>query len=156
MPLRWWEICTARETNPFGALCSISTTAVPSVELTGNLCNAPLDTWASRSFASPKVLKCLPLSVWRLPEEWIFTIGNAHHLRVDRVVKGFTMCCGRQRLSGGCFGGPIPYDLVFGLDWMTEHKVAWYFHSGKLRTHVNSRWCAHRPSSFVAIYCSWP
>ncbi|CDJ70440.1 hypothetical protein ENH_00083560 [Eimeria necatrix] len=28
-----------------------------------------------------------------------------------------------------------------GLDWLTEHKVAWYFQSDKLRTYVNGQWC---------------
>ena len=36
---------------------------------------------------------------------------------------------------------PVPYDLVLGLDWLTEHKVAWYFQSDKLRTYVNGQWC---------------
>ncbi|CDJ67799.1 hypothetical protein ENH_00041700, partial [Eimeria necatrix] len=37
--------------------------------------------------------------------------------------------------------GPVPYDLVLGLDWLTEHKVAWYFQSDKLRTYVDGQWC---------------
>ena len=37
--------------------------------------------------------------------------------------------------------GPVPYDLVLGLDRLTEHKVAWIFHSDKLRAYVYGRWC---------------
>ncbi|CDJ52917.1 hypothetical protein EBH_0053470 [Eimeria brunetti] len=37
--------------------------------------------------------------------------------------------------------GPVPYDLVVGLDWLTQHRVAWYFQSDKLRTYVNGQWC---------------
>ncbi|CDJ68079.1 OSJNBa0042D13.18 protein, related, partial [Eimeria necatrix] len=45
------------------------------------------------------------------------------------------------RLAGDFLVGPVPYDLVVGLDWLTEHRVAWYFQSDKLRTYVDGQWC---------------
>ncbi|CDJ47594.1 hypothetical protein EBH_0073740 [Eimeria brunetti] len=37
--------------------------------------------------------------------------------------------------------GPIPYEIILGIDWLVNHKVAWYFQPDKLRTYVNGRWC---------------
>ena len=37
--------------------------------------------------------------------------------------------------------GPIPYDIILGLEWLTRHKVTWYFQSDKFRTYVNGRRC---------------
>ncbi|CDJ49652.1 OSJNBa0079C19.6 protein, related [Eimeria brunetti] len=51
------------------------------------------------------------------------------------------MWCGATRLAGDFLVGPVPYDLVVGLDWLTNHRVAWYFQSDKLRTYVNGQWC---------------
>ncbi|CDJ67635.1 hypothetical protein ENH_00039120, partial [Eimeria necatrix] len=62
-------------------------------------------------------------------------------LRIDRVVTGLTLWCGHARIPGDFLVGPVPYGLVLGLDWLTEHKVAWYFQSDKLRTYVNGQWC---------------
>ncbi|CDJ47364.1 OSJNBa0079C19.6 protein, related, partial [Eimeria brunetti] len=83
----------------------------------------------------------LQLKVWRLPEECVRTVANGAQLRIDRVVKGLTMRCGVTRLSGDFLVGPVPSDLVVGLDWLTQHRVAWYFQSDKLRTYVNGQWC---------------
>ncbi|CDJ50398.1 hypothetical protein EBH_0033300 [Eimeria brunetti] len=111
------------------------------VEVAGSQCEALLDTGASRSFISPGAVERLQLKVWRLPEECVFTVANGAHLRIDRVVKGLTMWCGATRLAGDFSVGPVPYDLVVGLDWLTNHRLAWYFQSDKLRTYVNGQWC---------------
>ncbi|CDI82217.1 OSJNBa0042D13.18 protein, related [Eimeria praecox] len=37
--------------------------------------------------------------------------------------------------------GPVPYDIVLGLDWLTKHKLSWYFHSDNLKTYLDGRWC---------------
>ncbi|CDJ50396.1 hypothetical protein EBH_0033280 [Eimeria brunetti] len=46
-----------------------------------------------------------------------------------------------ERFLGDFLVGPVPYDIVLGLDLLTEHKVAWIFQSDKLRTYVNGKWC---------------
>ena len=51
------------------------------------------------------------------------------------------MWCSDVRLCGHFLVGPVPYDIVLGLDWLTEHKVVWSFHSDKLRAYVYGRWC---------------
>ncbi|CDJ33193.1 uncharacterized protein EMH_0015060 [Eimeria mitis] len=43
--------------------------------------------------------------------------------------------------TGDFLVGPIPYAVILGIDWLVNHKVAWYFQSDKLRTYVNGRWC---------------
>ncbi|CDJ63802.1 OSJNBa0079C19.6 protein, related [Eimeria necatrix] len=60
--------------------------------------------------------------------------------------QGGALCCaGATAVLAAEFAGsplgPVPYDLVVGLDWLTEHKVAWYFQSDKLRHYVNGQWC---------------
>ncbi|CDJ63256.1 OSJNBa0080E14.14 protein, related [Eimeria necatrix] len=87
-------------------------------------------------------------------------------LRIDRVVTRLTLWCGHARFSGDFLVGPVPYDLVLGLDWLTEHKVAWYFQSDKLRTYVNGQWCelpvvrtgetTLRGDSFIAAHPKTP
>ena len=49
-------------------------------------------------------------------------------------------------MGRGCFSedflvGPAPYDVVLELNWITEHKVAWYFHPDWLRTYANGKRC---------------
>ncbi|CDJ62968.1 hypothetical protein ENH_00030490, partial [Eimeria necatrix] len=140
--LQWWrEQKVQEDTTPQGTLCSVGVTAVLRVEVAGNQCEALLDTGASRSFISPGAVERLQLRTRKLPEEHVFTIANGAQLRIDRVVKGLTMWCGTARLAGDFLVGPVPYDLVVGLDWLTTHRVAWYFQSDKLRTYVDGQWC---------------
>ncbi|CDJ63238.1 hypothetical protein ENH_00037350 [Eimeria necatrix] len=138
----WWrETCMKESNDQGGALCCAGATAVLRVELAGSPCEALLDTGVSRSFISPTLVERLQLKVRRLPTEHMFTIATGAQLRIDRVVTGLTLWCGHTRFSVDDLVGPVPYDLVLGLDWLTEHKVAWYFQSDKLRTYVNGQWC---------------
>ncbi|CDJ37108.1 hypothetical protein, conserved [Eimeria tenella] len=119
----WWrETCTKESYDQAGALCCAGATAVLRVELAGSPCEALLDTAASRSFISFKIVERLPLKVRRLPKEHRFTIATV---------------------------GTVPYDVVLGLDWLTEHKVAWYFQSNKLRTYVNGQWCGSKAKARI-------
>ncbi|CDJ69949.1 LOW QUALITY PROTEIN: OSJNBa0079C19.6 protein, related [Eimeria necatrix] len=138
----WWrKTCTKESYDQGGALCCAGATAVLRVELAGSPCEAFLDTGSSQSFISPKIVEQLQLKVRRLPKEHRFTVAIGAQLRIDRVVTGLTLWCGHTCFSGDFLVGPVPYDLVLGLDWLTEHKVAWYFQSDKLRTYVNGQWC---------------
>ena len=138
----WWRETYMKESyDQGGALCCVGATAVLRVELVGSPCEALLDTGASRSFISPRTVERLQLKVRMLPREHRFTVATGAQLRIDRVVTGLTLWCGHARFSGDFLVGPVPYDLVLGLDWLTEHKVAWYFQSDKLRTYVNGQWC---------------
>ncbi|CDJ50703.1 hypothetical protein EBH_0035650 [Eimeria brunetti] len=140
-PQRWREHRAQEDTTSKGTLCSVGMAAILRVEVAGSQCEALLDTRASRSFVSPGAVKRLQLTVWKLLEECVFTVANGAQLRIDRVVKGLTMWCGATRLSGDFLVGPVPYDLVVGLDWLAQHRVAWYLQSDKLRTYVNGEWC---------------
>ncbi|CDJ51554.1 hypothetical protein EBH_0042700 [Eimeria brunetti] len=138
---QWWREQRALEdTTSKGTLCSVGMTAILRVEVTRSQREALLDTGASRSFISPGAVERLQLKVWKLPEECVFTVANGAQLRIDRVVKGPTMWCGATRLVGDFLVGPVPYDLVVVLDWLTNHRVAWYFQSDNLRTYVNGQW----------------
>ncbi|CDJ67235.1 hypothetical protein ENH_00032960, partial [Eimeria necatrix] len=140
--LQWWREQRAQEdATPKGTLCSVGMTAVLRVEVVGNQCEALLDTGASRSFINPGTVERLQLRARKLPEEHVFTVANGGQLRIDRVMKGLIMWCGATRLAGDFLVGPVPYDLVVGLDWLTKHRVAWYFQSDKLRTYVDGQWC---------------
>ncbi|CDJ47222.1 hypothetical protein EBH_0071610 [Eimeria brunetti] len=140
-PQCWREHGAQEDTTSNGTVCSVGMTAILRVEVAGSQCEALLDTGASRSFISPGAVERLQLKVRRLPEECVFTVANGAQLRIDHVVKGLTMWCGATRLAGDFLIGPVPYDLVVGLDWLTNHRVAWYFQSDKLRTYVNGQWC---------------
>ncbi|CDJ62829.1 hypothetical protein ENH_00027370 [Eimeria necatrix] len=138
----WWREISAKEScNQGGALCYVGAKAVLRVELAGSSCEALLDTGASRSFIKSKTVERLQLRVRRLPKEHRFTVATGEQLRIDRVVTGLTMWSGYVRFSGDFFVVPVPYDLVVGLGWLTEHKVAWFFQSDKLQTYVNGQWC---------------
>ncbi|CDJ64775.1 LOW QUALITY PROTEIN: hypothetical protein ENH_00080530 [Eimeria necatrix] len=138
----WWrETCTKESHDQGGALCCAGATAVLRVELAGIPCEALLDTGASRSLIGPKTVERLQLKVRRLPKEHRSTIATGAQLRIDWVVTGLTLWCGHTRFSGDVLVGTVPYDLVLGLDWLTEHKVAGYFQSDKLRTYANGQWC---------------
>ncbi|CDJ48236.1 Reverse transcriptase, related [Eimeria brunetti] len=139
---QWWGEHRAQgDTTSKGTLCSVGMTAILRVEVAGSQCEALLDTGASRSFTSQGAVERLQLKVWRLPEECVFTVANDAQLTIDRMMKGLTMWCGATGLSGDLLVGPVPYDLVVGLDWLTNHRVAWYFHSDKLRAYVNGQRC---------------
>ncbi|CDJ67621.1 hypothetical protein, conserved [Eimeria necatrix] len=138
----WWRQTYMKESyDQGGALCCAGATAVLRVELAGSPCEALLDTGASRSFISPKIVERQQQKVRRLPKEHRFTVATGAQLRIARVVTGLTLWCGHARFSGDSLVGPVPYDVVLGLDWLTEHKVAWYFQSDKFRTYVNGQWC---------------
>ena len=119
----------------------MGSTAVLRVDLAGRPCEALLDTGSSESFISPQTVDRLEINVQRLATAHTFMIDNGEQLRIDRAVKRLKMWCGRERFLGDFLVGPVPYDVVLGLDWLTEHKVAWYSHSDKLRTYVNGKWC---------------
>ena len=51
------------------------------------------------------------------------------------------MWCGQDCFTGYFLLGPVPHELLLGLDWLTEQKLAWYFQSDKLRTCMNGKWC---------------
>ena len=122
-------------------MCCAGATAVLRVELAGSPCEAVLDSGAPKSFISPKTVERLQRKVRRLPKDHRFTVATGKQLRIDRVVTGLTMWCRHARFFGNLLVGTVPYELVLGLDWLTEHKVAWYFQSDKLRTYVNGQWC---------------
>ncbi|CDJ52037.1 hypothetical protein EBH_0002660 [Eimeria brunetti] len=139
---QWWlEHRPQEDTTSKGTLCSVGMTAILRVEVAGSQCEALLDTGASRSFIIPGAVERLRLKVWRLPEECVLAVANGAQLRIDLVAKGLTMWCGATRLAGDFLVGPVPYDLVVGLDWLTNRRVAWYFQSDKLPTYVNGQWC---------------
>lgn len=141
MPQWWRETCAKNTYNQGEASRYVGATEELRVECVGSPYEALLDTGASKSFISPKTVKRLQLKVRRLPEEHRFTLATGEQLPIDRVVTELTMWCGDARFSGDFLVWPIPCVLVLGLDWLTEHKVAWYFQPEELRTYVNGKWC---------------
>ncbi|CDJ47249.1 hypothetical protein EBH_0034020 [Eimeria brunetti] len=139
---QWWrEHRPQEDTASKGTLCSVGMTAILRVEVAGSQCEALLDTGASRSFIIPGAVERLQLKAWKLPEECVFAVANGAQLRIDLVAKGLTMWCGATRLSSDFLVGPVPYDLVVGLDWLANRRVGWYFQSDKLPTYVNGQCC---------------
>ena len=125
----WWRELVANEGSKMeGMLCSMGAPAVLPVEVVGHSCEALLDTGASRSFINPRLVEALQLKVWKLSDVCVFTIANGAHLRIDRTVS-LTVWCGRECFTGDYLVGPVPYDIVLGLDRLRRHMVSWYFQS---------------------------
>ncbi|CDJ51691.1 OSJNBa0079C19.6 protein, related [Eimeria brunetti] len=141
--LPWWHEGSAPEHTHeyYGSLCGTGKTAVLQLEIVGHECEGLLDTGASRSFIRPAAVERLGLRVRILPEACSFTVANGEVLHIDRTVPRLSMHCGGECFTGDFLGGPIPYEIILGIDWLVNHKVAWYFQSDKLRTYVNGRWC---------------
>ncbi|CDI84803.1 OSJNBa0086B14.15 protein, related [Eimeria praecox] len=138
----WWLELVANEGSKIeGMLCNVGAPAVLPGEVVGRSCEALLDTGASRSFINPPFVEALQLKVWKLADVYVFTIANGAQLRIDRTVKRLTIWCGRECFTGDYLVGPVLYDTVLGLDWLTRHKVSWYFQSDNLRTYLGGRWC---------------
>ena len=136
---QWWQISGEEDTQG-GSLCSAGTAAVLRVLVAGQRCEALVDTGASRSFINPDRVRKLQLKERLLAEECCFTVANGEKLRITRVVKRLVMWSGGMKLIGDFLVGPVPYDLVVGLDWLTEHKAAWSFLSDELRALVEGQW----------------
>ncbi|CDJ54045.1 hypothetical protein EBH_0073890 [Eimeria brunetti] len=136
----WWHEGTAPErTHEYcGSLCGTGKTAVLQLEIVGHECEGLLDTGASRSFIRPAAVGRLGL---RVRTACLSTVANGEVLRIDRIVLRLSMLCGGECFTGDFLVGPIPYDIIFGIDWLVNHKVAWYFQSDKLQTYVNGRRC---------------
>ncbi|CDJ36480.1 uncharacterized protein EMH_0087110 [Eimeria mitis] len=139
----WWQEGDAVEHAPeyLGSLCSVGKTAVLQLGIVGHICEALLDTGASRSFIRPTIVERLGLKTRALPEAYSFTIANGEVIHIDREVPRLSMLCGGECFTGDFLVGPIPYSVILGIDWLVNHKVAWYFQSDKLRTYVKGRWC---------------
>ncbi|CDJ33163.1 uncharacterized protein EMH_0014960 [Eimeria mitis] len=139
----WWQGGGApeRTLEYLGPLCGIGESAVLEFEITGPGYEGLLDTGASRSFIRPAAVEQLGLKVRTLREPFSFTVANGATIHIDKEVPRLTMLCGGECFTGDFLIGPIPFPIILGIDWLVNHKVAWYFQSDKLRTYVNGRWC---------------
>ncbi|CDJ49899.1 OSJNBa0079C19.6 protein, related [Eimeria brunetti] len=137
----WWRELVANEGSKMeGMLCSLGTPAV-LVEVVGRSCEALLDTGASRSFINPRLVEALQLKARNLSEVCIFTVANGAQVRIERTVKSLTIWFRRECFTGDYLVGPVPYDIVLGLDWLIKQKVTRYFQSDTLRMYLDGRWC---------------
>ena len=141
LPPWWRELVVNEGSKKEGMLCSVGTPPVLPVEVVGHSCEARPDNGASRSFINPRLVDTLQLKVRKRSDVRVFTVANGAQLRIDRAVENLRVWCGRECFTGDYLVGPVPCDIVLGFDWLTRHKVAWYFQSDKLRTHLDGRWC---------------
>ncbi|CDJ34264.1 uncharacterized protein EMH_0019510 [Eimeria mitis] len=140
--LLWQEGDAAEHAPEYqGSLCSVGRTAVLQLGIVGNRCEGLLDTGASTSFIRPTIVERLGLKVRILPEAHSFTIANGDAILIDKEVPRLSMLCGGECFTGDSLVGSIQYSVILGIDWLVNHKVAWYFQSGKLRTYAKGRWC---------------
>ncbi|CDJ30319.1 uncharacterized protein EMH_0006090 [Eimeria mitis] len=139
----WWQEGDADKCTQeyLGPLCGVGETAVLKLEITGRGYEGLLDTGASRSFIRPAVVEQLGLKMQTLREAFSFTVANGAIIHIDKEVPRLTMLCGGECFTGNFLVGPIPFPIILGIDWLVNHKVAWYFQSDKIRTYVNGRWC---------------
>ena len=94
-----------------------------AMEITGEHCEALLDSGASRSFISPNLVNRLHLKSTCLPFAHSFTLANGESISVDRAVHCLTTVCNGICFTGDYLVGPIPYDLILGLDWLKRQGI---------------------------------
>ena len=73
---------------------------IRNMEVTGEPCEALLDSGASRSFINPVVVERLSLKSTCLPTAHCFTMANGEPISVDRVVYALTIVCNGRCLLG--------------------------------------------------------
>ena len=137
----WW-----RDRVPGDALCSIRHTAqgevaILSMEITGEPREALLDSGASLSFINPAVVESLGLRTTGLNSAHQFTIANGESIKVDKAVYALTTVCNGFCFTGDYLIGPIPYDLLLGLDWLKRHEITWRFSTNTLHATINGEVC---------------
>ena len=111
------------------------------MEITGEPCEALLDSGASRSFINPVVVERLGLKSTCLPTAHCFTMANGEPISVDRVVYALTIVCNGRCFTGDYLVGPTPYDLILGLDWLKRHGITWSFSANTLYARTDGGWC---------------
>lgn len=139
----WWRqgkgAASPSEVSPGGTMCGAGETAVVRVEVAGVPCRALLDSGASCSFAHPSLLDKVPLVSEILPSTFSFVLANSSPLIVSRALKSLSLWCGDVCVTGDFLLGPIPYDFVFGMDWLRAYKALWDFNASVLRITVAGR-----------------
>ncbi|CDJ36106.1 uncharacterized protein EMH_0063260 [Eimeria mitis] len=146
----WWQEGNVAEHAPEyqGPLCSVGRTAVSQLEIVGHRCEGLLDTGAPRSFIRPTIVERLGLKARILPEAYSFTIANGEVTLIDREVPRLSMLCGGECFTGDFLVGPIPYSVILGIDWLVNHKVAWYFQSQAQAQDI-CKWAVVRSASIA-------
>lgn len=104
--------------------------------IAGVLCKALLDSSASRNFIHPRVVERLHLRATPLPHPYSFILANGQRFAVDHVVPRLTVNCSGMCFTSDFLMGPVPYDLLFGLPWLTQHGFIWAFQDNTLTTYI--------------------
>lgn len=138
---RWWlnTLFPVPGEEHKGTLCSTGRTAMLPVVVGGHPCEALLDTGASRCFINPAVVRRVRLRTFTLAKPFVFTVANGQSVSVSRIVRRLMMLCGEGSFSGDFLVGPIPFDIILGLEWFLKYEVSWHFSSPKLRIHDGER-----------------
>ena len=111
------------------------------MEITGEHCEALLDSGASLSFISPNIVNGLHLKSICLPSAHSSTLANGESISVDRAVLCLTTVCNGICFTGDYLVGPIPYDLILGLDWLKRQGITWSFTADTLYINVDGSLC---------------
>ena len=112
-----------------------------AMEITGEHCEALLDSGASRNFISPNLIDWLHLKSICLPSAHCFTLANGESISVDRAVHCLTTVCNGICFTGDYLVGPVPYDLILGLDWLKRQGITWSFTADTLYANVDGSLC---------------
>ena len=122
-----------------------------AMEITWKQCEALLDSGASHRLISPNLVNRLHLKSTCLPSAHGSTLANGESISLDRAVHCLTTVCNPICFTGDYLVGPIPYDLILGLDWLKRQRqgITWSFTADIVYacvdgSCVNSLLCAQR------------
>ncbi|KAL8444684.1 hypothetical protein Emed_006121 [Eimeria media] len=94
---------------------------------------ALVDTGASRSFILPSVVQRLGLQAIHLEEGAHFRVANGESFAVHSALTGLEFDAGSFRSRNEFLVSYIPYDVILGLDWLSQSEAMLDCGVGKLR-----------------------
>lgn len=126
----------ATEKNGSGTLCAVGQTAVLDVTILSHPCSALLDMGASRSFVHPQMVKRFEVTTDGLSAPFQFTFANSSSLVFTQGVRNLAMWTHGVCVTGDFLIGPVPFEIVIGLDWLNDKRAQWDFYTNVLTIEV--------------------
>ncbi|KAL8442273.1 hypothetical protein Emed_007349 [Eimeria media] len=118
LPL-WWR--NVHQSKPLVFLSQASQEARLAglqVSLWGKEVLALLDTGATHSFVSPRLVDELQLQTKTPPEPMYLTVASGQQLEVPALIPKVSFKVGNFGTSGRFLVAPVPYPIILGLDWL--------------------------------------
>lgn len=132
-PLWWREVCPS---EPRVLLSTAEVhTVLAGLKLTidGKDVLALLDTGATNSFVSPRLVDELQLQPQATRESIRLVVASGQGLDVQEEISQLNFRVGSMCTSARFLVAPVPYPVILGADWLQSLRAVWDFGSGLLR-----------------------